>query len=101
MFAIEDFENLEWESPAPGCRQKVFHREGKPWRLVEFAPEFVEREWCQKGHNGIVLSGEFEIDFGDRAVHYPEGTRFYIPPGNPHKARHIASLVRLFLIDEV
>jgi catechol 2,3-dioxygenase-like lactoylglutathione lyase family enzyme/quercetin dioxygenase-like cupin family protein len=99
-FAV-DFDNLEWESPAPGCRFKALRQKGKQLRLVEFTPEFIEREWCEKGHTGIVLSGEFEIDFGDRAVRYREGAPIFIPAGKPHKARHISSLVRLFLVEEI
>ena len=101
MFAIETFDDLEWESPGPGCRFKALRQEGKQLRLVEFTPEFVEREWCEKGHAGIVLQGEFEIDFGGRTLKYREGMPIFIAAGSPHKARHLSSLVRLFLVEEI
>jgi len=95
-----EFDKLEWESPASGCRFKAFRRDGKQLRLVEFTPAFVEEGWCKKGHMGIVLSGAMEIDFGGMLVHYPEGTAIFIPEGNAHRARHLTPLVRLFLVEE-
>ena len=99
-FAIE-FDKLQWESPAPGARFKVFRRDGKQLRLAEFTPDFVERDWCDKGHVGIVLSGELEIDFGDRPVRYREGSAISIPAGQKHKAHHLSAIVRLFLVEDV
>ena len=100
QFSVE-FDKLEWESPAPGCRFKAFRRDVRQLRLVEFTPEFVEPDWCEKGHSGIVLSGEMEINFRGRLVRYPEGAAIFIPAGNGHKARHLTPLVRLFLVEEV
>jgi quercetin dioxygenase-like cupin family protein len=97
--AIE-FDKIEWQHIAPGARAKVF-RSGKQLRLMEFTPEFVEGEWCDQGHAGIVLSGELEIDFGDRTVKYPEGCAIFIPAGAKHKGRHCAKVVRLFLVEDV
>jgi catechol 2,3-dioxygenase-like lactoylglutathione lyase family enzyme len=100
QFSVE-FDKLEWESPAPGCRFKAFRRDGKQLRLAEFTPDFVEPDWCEKGHIGMVLNGELEIDFRGRLVRYLEGSAIFIPAGHGHKARHITPLVRLFLVEEV
>jgi quercetin dioxygenase-like cupin family protein len=72
-------------------------------RLVEFTPEFVEAQWCEKGHVGFVLSGELGIDFSGRVVRFPEGSALLIPAGpeHAHKARVLAPMVRLFLVEEV
>ena len=101
MIAIE-FEKLAWETSLPGVRFKAYHREGKQLRLVEFTSEFVEPHWCEKGHLGIVLLGELEIDFKGQIVRYPEGAGIFIPsgPGYAHKGRSITPVVRLFLVEE-
>ena len=57
------FDQIEWHSPQPGVRFKAARDGSKQVRLVEFTSEFVEREWCEKGHAGFVLAGELEIDF--------------------------------------
>ena len=100
LFAIE-FDKLEWQSLAPGARFKAFRREGKQLRLVEFTPDFVEHDWCVRGHVGIVLHGQFEIDFQDRTIIYPEGSGIFIPAGTRHIGKHRSPVVRLFLVEEV
>lgn len=101
MYSL-NFAELQWESPLPGVRFKSFSRDGKKLRLVEFTSGFVEPHWCEKGHVGIVLSGELEIDFKGEAVRYPQGTAIFIPPGgaHAHKGRAITPTVRLFLVEE-
>ena len=68
----------------PGMRFKSFSRDGKKLRIAEFDDQFVEPHWCEKGHVGIVLSGEFEIDFRGKIIRYPEGAAIFIPPGASH-----------------
>jgi hypothetical protein len=72
-------------------------------RLVEFTQEFVEPHWCEKGHAGLVVAGELEIDFHGRLVRYPAGSGIVITPGpeNGHKGRAITETVRLFLVEDV
>jgi quercetin dioxygenase-like cupin family protein len=98
-----DFEALEWQHLLPGARAKV-HRDGsKQLRLVEFTAEFVEPDWCEKGHIGFVLSGTLEIDFRDQVILYPDGSGILIPPGplSAHKARSVTPVVRLLLVEDV
>jgi quercetin dioxygenase-like cupin family protein len=97
------FERIEWHSPQPGVRFKVTRDGSKQVRLIEFTPDFVEREWCEKGHAGFVLAGELEIAFCGHAVRFPEGSALLIPAGTQHrhKARVLTPLVRLFLVEEV
>ncbi|MEK6258661.1 MAG: cupin domain-containing protein [Planctomycetota bacterium] len=96
------FDQIEWQSSQPGVRFKVAGDGSRPARLVEFTNEFVEREWCEKGHAGLVLSGELEIDFSGQVVRYPEGSALLIPGGtrHAHKARVLTPVVRLFLVEE-
>jgi hypothetical protein len=101
LYAV-DFEELQWESPMPGMRFKSFSRDGKKLRIAEFDDQFVEPHWCEKGHVGIVLSGEFEIDFRGKIIRYPEGAAIFIPPGasHAHKGRAVTQVARLFLVEE-
>lgn len=97
-----DFGELPWESPAPGVRVKSFQDSGKRLRVVELTREFVEPDWCEKGHLGVVPKGELEIDFRGRLVRYPEGSGIFISagPSSGHKARAVTPTVRLFLVEE-
>ncbi|MFA5826846.1 MAG: hypothetical protein WC825_12870 [Gallionellaceae bacterium] len=97
------FDELDWQDSIRGARFKA-HREGsKQVRLLEFTSEFVEPDWCEKGHVGIVLKGELEIDFHGRLVRYPEGSAIFIPSGaeSGHKARSITAVTQLFLVEEI
>jgi quercetin dioxygenase-like cupin family protein len=98
-----DFDSLAWHSRLPGARSKV-HREGsKQIRLVEFTSDFVEPDWCETGHVGLVLAGTLEIDFRGKVVCYPEGSGIFIPlgPAGAHKARSLTPVVRLVLVEDV
>lgn len=97
------FDLIEWQWALPGARFKAFRDGSKQLRLLEFTSEFVEPEWCPKGHVGIVLKGELEIDFQGNVVIYQEGSGIFIPSGtsSAHKAKAISSSVLLFLVEEV
>ncbi len=97
------FDSLEWQSSIHGARFKAFRSGDKQLRLVEFTDQFVELEWCEKGHIGYVIQGELEIDFHGHLVRYPEGSGIFIPAGSAsgHKARSITPAVLLILVEEI
>ena len=97
------FDQVAWESPQVGARFKVVREGSRQVRLLELSPEFVESQWCDKGHVGFVMAGELAIDFSGRVVRFPQGSALLIPAGAPHahKARAVTSLVRLFLVEEI
>jgi quercetin dioxygenase-like cupin family protein len=95
------FDSLDWQSPAPGLRIKVYRSANKQMRLLEHAQEFVEPDWCVKAHTGLVLKGELEIDFNGRIVSFPEGSGLFIPAGEKHKARPVTTSVLLFLVEDI
>jgi len=97
------FDELDWQSGIQGARFKVHRVSNKQVRLLEINIEFVEPDWCEKGHFGLVIKGELEIDFRGLIVHYPEGSCITIPPGSAsgHKARSIAEVTQLFLVEEI
>ncbi len=94
-----DFENTDWEVPMPGVRQKVCIRDDHKIRLVEFTEEFVEEDWCIKGHTGYILEGNISIDFNGEMLTFKQGDALFIPGGeeSKHKAR-IAGGERALLI---
>lgn len=97
------FDELEWQDGIRGARFKVFRDGTRQLRLLEFTSEFVEPDWCEKGHVGIVMAGELEIDFHGRLLSYPEGSAIFIPSGaeSGHKARSISAVTQLFLVEEI
>lgn len=97
------FDELPWQDALPGARFKVHRTGNKQIRLLEFTSEFVEPDWCEKGHAGLVLSGELEIDFRGRQLRYPAGSALCIPSGKEsgHKARSLTAVTQLFLVEDI
>ena len=52
--------------------------------MVEFTPA-MEPHWCENGHIGVVLEGEFEIKFDGDIVTYKSGDGVFIPSGSEHR----------------
>lgn len=98
-----EFDGLDWSSPAPGVREKAAAVGKQRLRLVEFTPEFVEEDWCTRGHIGYMLDGELEIAFDDHTIRLGKGDGLFIPSGEAsrHKATALTSVARLILIDDV
>ena len=98
-----DFESMEWEVPTDGVRFKAYEQGGKKLRLVEFAKEFIEPDWCDKGHIGLILEGQMEIDFDGKIVAFGPGDGVFIPAGekHKHKARVLTDKVKAILTEDV
>jgi len=98
-----DFESMEWETPVAGVRFKAFERAGKKLRLVEFAKEFVEPDWCVKGHTGYILEGKMEIDFNGESIVFGPGDGVFIPVGqdHKHKGKVLTDVVKAILVEDV
>ena len=98
-----DFESMSWETPAVGVRFKAYEQSGRKLRLVEFAKEFVEPDWCTKGHIGYILEGEMEIDFDGKAIQFGPGDGVFIPAGekHKHKAKILTDVVKVILVEDV
>jgi quercetin dioxygenase-like cupin family protein len=98
-----NFNDIQWQSTLPGSRSKIFQQNGRQLRLVEFTSEFIEPDWCVKGHIGFVLEGILEIDFKGHIVIYPKGSGIFIPSGteNAHKARSLTPVAQLILVEEL
>ena len=97
-----DFESMPWESPTAGIKFKAYEQDGKKLRLVEFSKEFVEPDWCTKGHIGYILEGQMEIDFDGAKVVFGPGDGVFIPAGpeHKHKGRVLTDKVTALLVEE-
>ena len=97
-----NFESIPWDASTPGVRFKVRKQGGSQLRLVEFFREFVEPDWCLRGHIGYVLEGELEIDFNGQVISFRQGDGIFIPPGeaHKHKAHILTDVVRVILVED-
>jgi len=97
-----DFESMEWEVPVDGVKFKAYEQDGKKLRLVEFAKEFVEPDWCTKAHIGYILEGKIEIDFDGKVITFAPGDGIFIPAGpeHKHKGRVLTDKVKAILAED-
>ncbi|MHC4499416.1 MAG: cupin domain-containing protein [Planctomycetota bacterium] len=58
---------------------------GRKLRLVEFSKEFVEPDWCSRGHIGYVLEGQMEVNFDGKVIVFGPGDGIFIPAGEKHR----------------
>lgn len=79
-----NFPRLPWTSKT-GTRSKVAHLGDMKMRLVEFDDQFMEMEWCVRGHFGYVISGRLFVHFESEILEFKEGEGIHIPAGLPHK----------------
>jgi quercetin dioxygenase-like cupin family protein len=96
-----DFKTMPWDTPAVGVRFKVHEQDGRKLRLAEFTKEFVENDWCAKGHIGYVLEGQMEIDFDGKVIMFGPGDGIFIPAGDKHKAKVLTDALKVILVEDV
>lgn len=98
-----DFGSMAWKTPADGVRFKAYEQGGRRLRLVEFAKEFVEPDWCTKGHIGYILEGKMEIDFNGKSIVFGPGDGVFIPAGSEHKhkGKVLTDVVKTVLVEDV
>ncbi|MFB0555356.1 MAG: cupin domain-containing protein [Phycisphaerae bacterium] len=96
-----DFESMTWERAAVGAKFKAYERNGRKLRLAEFTRDFVEPDWCTKGHIGYILEGQMEIDFEGKVVVFNSGDGLFIPAGDKHKGRVLTDVVKIILVEDV
>lgn len=94
------FQSIQWNSLAPGAREKRVSRSDVTLRLLEFSPPFFEHEWCTKSHVGYVIDGGFTVQYRDRAVSLVAGDGLCIVGGESHAHKAVVDrTVLLFLIE--
>ena len=96
-----DFDRLEWVSPIPGMRHKVFEEGKRRIRLVEYLPS-MEPHWCSRGHAEYILDGRFEIEFDGRTEVFEAGDGVFIADGenHRHRARALSASVRAIFVED-
>jgi hypothetical protein len=96
-----DFDSIHWESPMPGLRCKIAAQGDKRLRFVEYSGE-LEPHWCENGHIGYILEGEFEIEFESEILTYRPGDGVFILPGpeHRHKGRVLTDTVKVIFVEE-
>lgn len=98
------FNNIEWERPSNGVEQKQFLNGNQRIRLLRFYDDFVEENWCVKGHIGYVIDGEMTIDFNGKLVQYSKGDGLWIESDEGSKHKVLISkgkFVELILFEKV
>ncbi|MHC4157402.1 MAG: cupin domain-containing protein [Planctomycetota bacterium] len=98
-----DFESMPWESPMTGVRFKAHEQGGSKLRLVEFSEDFVEPDWCRKGHIGYVLEGQMEVNFDGKVIVFSPGDGIFIPAGEEHKHKGmvVTEAAKVVLVEDV
>jgi len=99
-----DFDTYEWFKPMAGTQYKVFINGNTKIRIVEFSEGLVESDWCKKGHSGVVLKGECNINFNGEIEHLKKGDIIHIPTSEDDK--HIVVMdkggwVQMLLFEQV
>jgi quercetin dioxygenase-like cupin family protein len=96
------FDELDWEEPLEGIKNKIYKHKDKQIRLVVYTKK-VPPHWCEKGHYGYILDGDFEIEFRDKQIIYKTGDGVFIPEGKEHKhrARALTENVKAIFIENV
>ena len=92
---------MPWDTPAVGVRFKAHERDGRKLRLAEFTKEFIEADWCTKGHIGYVLDGRMEVDFDGKVIMFGPGDGLFIPAGDKHKAKVLTDTLKIILVEDV
>lgn len=97
-----DFDQIEWETPITGVRNKYLDHDGQRIRLVEYSKE-LPPHWCEKGHCGYLISGKMEIEYAERTIMYKQGDGILIPagPSHRHKGKVLSEKALLFFIEKV
>jgi ethanolamine utilization protein EutQ (cupin superfamily) len=98
-----NFTSISWQTPSVGVRFKTYKENGKQLRLVEFTQEFIESDWCIKGHIGFIIEGKLEVNFNGNIVIFNPGDGLFITAGekDKHISRVLSDVVKLILVEEI
>ena len=78
------FDDLDWQSPMEGLKHKYLDQNNLRIRLVEYSKNMAPH-WCEKGHYGCIVDGEFKIEYENETIVYKKGDGIFIPDGPKHK----------------
>ena len=97
-----NFKDIEWESPIGGMRCKIYRYGNQQLRLIEYTKEMLPH-WCEKGHIGYLLEGQFEIEYENEKLVYQPGDGIFIPGGEKHKqqGKVLTDIVKVVFVEDV
>jgi len=97
-----NFEGLDWVVPIKGVNSKIYKQGDKQLRFVTYTKE-MPPHWCEKGHFGMILEGDFEIEFENEKLIFRKGDGVFIPDGAEHKhrARVLSEYVKVLFVEDV
>jgi hypothetical protein len=97
-----EFNKIEWEFPIDGVKCKKYSYENKQIRLIEYTKN-MPLHWCNKGHIGLILEGEIELEYPNEIIRYKKGDGVFIPDGEEHKhrGRVITDSAKIIFIENV
>lgn len=98
-----DFNSIPWEIPADCVRFKAYKQNGKQVRLVEFTDQFVETDWCKKGHIVYILESTLEVNFDGNVVVFKAGDGLCIPAGekDKHMGKALTKVLKMIFVEDV
>ncbi|MFP4106585.1 MAG: hypothetical protein ACLFVU_10905 [Phycisphaerae bacterium] len=96
------WDDIEWESPQPGLRQKARVNGRKRFRLVLLHPDYSPADWCETGHIGLVLEGDMTVEFETGQEAFKPGEGMFILSGMlyRHKFHPGEGGVQLLLVED-
>lgn len=96
------FDALDWITPIEGVRCKIHTGGQRQLRLVEYS-KAMPPHWCEKGHTGCILQGQFEIEFEHETQVFHAGDGVFIPdgPAHKHRAKALSDTVTALWVENV
>ncbi len=88
---LVQFESLKWINACKGMKYKKYEKGNKILRLIELTKDYCDLDWCEHGHIGVILEGNFRVEFQDHIEEFQQGDIVFIPQGEEHK--HKASVI--------
>jgi quercetin dioxygenase-like cupin family protein len=95
------FPHLEWQTGVATDLERKKAIDPVAAALLEFAPGFVDPQWCERGHVGLVLEGELSFDLDGSQETLSHGEGFVIDAGTRHRASNRGEVpCRLFIVSD-
>jgi mannose-6-phosphate isomerase-like protein (cupin superfamily) len=86
-FTRVPFGAMPWEAGSHPLEKKKT-LQGRGIGLLEFAPGFGDRHWCERSHILYVVEGIIEIEFDEGFVTLSAGQCGVLDKGTRHKAKN-------------
>lgn len=92
------FPEIEWRPGDVTPLERKKTSAGGVARMLEFAPGFVDPQWCQNGHAALILEGTLVLEFAEETIQVGPGEAFVIDAGTRHRASNPGTIPTLLFI---